>query len=40
MEAVFDNAINKFAAANKIETIPWLKVTEFVVAIFLILTLL
>ena len=38
LEKAFDNYVNTFARANKIETIPWLKVTEFVVGIFLLLT--
>ena len=39
MEKAFDNYVNNFAKANNIETIPWLKLTEGVVWIFLMLTL-
>ena len=39
MEKAFDNYVNTLARANKIETIPWLAITEFVVYIFLLLTL-
>ena len=39
MEQAFDNYVNTLARANKIETIPWLRVTEAVVYIFLLLTL-
>ena len=39
MEQAFDNYVNTLARANKIETIPWLRVTEAVVYIFLVLTL-
>ena len=40
MEQLFDNQINQLAKQYKIETIPWLRVTEAVVVIFLILVLL
>ena len=38
LEKVFDNYVNTLAKQNQIETIPWLKVTEIVVWIFLLLT--
>jgi len=39
LEQKFDTYVNNIARANKIETIPWLKLTEFLVWVFLILTL-
>ena len=38
MEKAFDDKVNQLAKQYKIETIPWLKVTEAVVWIFLFLT--
>ena len=38
MEKQFDDKINQLAKVYKIETIPWLRVTEVVVWIFLLLT--
>ena len=40
MEQLFDNYANQLAQQVKMETIPWLRVTEAVVVIFLILVLL
>ena len=40
MEQLFDNYTNKLAKQYKVENIPWLRLTEAVVAIFIILVLL
>ena len=40
MEQLFDNYTNQLAKKYKVETIPWLRVTEAVVFIFFILVLL
>ena len=40
MEQLFDNYTNQLAKQYKVENIPWQRVTEAVVAIFIILVLL
>ena len=40
MEQIFDKYTNDLAKKYKIETIPWLTVTKFLVLVFLVLVLL